>query len=165
MECERLVSFYAENLPEKRFSILRLFNAYGPGQRDGMLIPWIISQAADQNGGGKIVLGNVTPKRDFIFIDDVVTAIQAISRVNPGAAGAAEIFNIGSGVSASPGDIVNMLAQITGKKLEIVSEESRVRKGEADEERAGISTLEKIGWKPLIMLPDGLERTWQKTKK
>ena len=60
------MSFYnAFDLP---LTIARPFNTYGPRQSARAVIPTIISQIAD--GVGQIKLGDVTPTRDFSYVED-----------------------------------------------------------------------------------------------
>jgi len=164
LACERLVSFYCEHSLDKTFTILRLFNAYGPGQKAGMLIPSILTQALNENGTGRIVLGNALPKRDFIYIDDVVSAIGRVCSARNEINDRLQILNVGSGTSASPADIVSLLARITKNELHIVCDQSRVRKGEPDEERACIDKLRRLDWTPRHDLIEGLKLTRQAMK-
>src|SRR5262249_5920422 len=118
---EDLVRFYAEHCGGKRFTILRLFNAYGPGQKPTFLIPTIFQQADK----AEIKLGDISSRRDFIYIDDVIEAILTVlfnSRDPAGSDSSVRIFNAGSGVSHSPEDIVHLLEEVAGRKLSIVSD-------------------------------------------
>lgn len=158
---EDLVSFYCRHAGEKRATVLRLFNAYGPGQKGAFLVPTIIKQM----GGPAVTLGNTESRRDFIYIDDVVAGICAVvgNLRNPHGEpdSAYRIFNLGSGASASPGDIVECLSVIAGRDVAIAVDRKLVRTGEPDEERADIGKLSALGWKPAVGLPEGLERTWR----
>jgi nucleoside-diphosphate-sugar epimerase len=157
---EELVRFYAEHCGGKRFTIVRLFNAYGPGQKAGFLIPTIMQQADK----AEIRLGDVASRRDFIFIDDVVEAIMTVL-FNPrdpvGSGNDVRVFNAGSSVSHSPEDIVHLLEEVSGRKLSIIVDSKLVRSGEAREERADVGKLQALGWTPRIDLKDGLEQTWR----
>jgi len=160
---EDLVRFFAEH-SHKRFTIVRLFNAYGPGQRPGFLIPSILEQVDKDS----ITLGDITCRRDFIYVDDVTDAICLLisggSTREPGGAaptGQLDVFNIGSGVSWSPAEIVSTLAAVIGKQLLVRVDPSRQRTGEAAEEVADVSRLKALGWKPRVDLETGLGLTWK----
>ncbi len=160
LAAEDLVRFYADHSAGKRFTILRLFNAYGPGQKAGFLVPAII----EQGDKAEITLGDVSSRRDFIYIDDVVEAIHTVlfNPRDPDAPDSAvRVFNVGSGVSHSPQDMVRLLEGIVGRKFSIVVDSKLVRSGEAEEERADVSRLEGLGWKPRTDLASGLENTWR----
>lgn len=129
-------------------TILRPFNIYGSGQREDFLIPTIINQVKK----GKINLKDPKPKRDFIHVDDVVTALIDIANKNY----EFEIFNIGSGKSYSVKEIVDKIVSFQDKDLEVFYEIKR-RKNEIDETVANIDKIQrKLGWKPKINIDIGL---------
>ena len=62
--CETYARTYGLNI-----RIARIFSVYGPNSSKSNLIFNIINQAIHNS---QITLGNITPKRDFIFIDDII---------------------------------------------------------------------------------------------
>jgi len=86
--------------------ILRPFNIYGPDQKGDFLIPSIVQQARQ----GRIVLKDPRPRRDFVYVDDVVSAYLACMEHD---VTGVEVFNIGSGVSVSIEEIIRLV----GKEL------------------------------------------------
>jgi nucleoside-diphosphate-sugar epimerase len=70
-------------------------------------------------------------------------------------------FNVGTGISYSPADIVEVLSGITGTQLTTVVDETRLRPAVAAEEVADISRLVALGWSPAYSLEAGLEQTWR----
>ena len=72
------LSFYKSfNLP---VTILRPFNTYGPRQSARAVIPTIISQLISKNKS--IRIGNLSPKRDFTFVEDTVQAfVLALKKI------------------------------------------------------------------------------------
>ena len=95
---------------------LRIFNAYGPGQQARAshppVVPAIVRQAL--SGGSVIVHGSGKQARDFVYVDDVVSAlVSASSAVNINRL----TLNIGSGRATSINDLVNAIGQILGKEL------------------------------------------------
>ena len=98
---------------------LRVFNAYGPGQplppSHAPVIPYCFRQAVDN--GTIVVHGSGKQTRDYVFIDDVVSAMKAASyadKINR------LIINVGSGVETSVNDIVKTVIETTEMKPEIV---------------------------------------------
>lgn len=71
--------FLCENYCKKHSGIngftMRMFNLFGPRQRPSCLTPTIIQQAIQQR---RVELGNLTPKRDFLYVQDAVKAIKAL---------------------------------------------------------------------------------------
>lgn len=95
--------------------ILRIFNAYGPGQplppSHGSVVPRFLRQAIA--GGSVVVFGEGQQTRDFIYLDDAVEAL-----VRAGMAGEIkrEIINIGSGTETSIWQLVDAIEAATGQE-------------------------------------------------
>ena len=97
--------FYALNF-KLGVSILRRFNAFGPGQPAHFIIPkssvWFVTPLSP-----KLKLW-IRPKRDYVFIDDLVDAIFRTISGEPG------IYNVGSGQSVSVEEIIKTVMRLTG---------------------------------------------------
>lgn len=130
--------------------ILRPFNIYGVGQDKKFLIPSMVHGALTS---GKIVVNDLDPKRDYIYIDDVVNAIiAAIYSVRR-----TGTYNIASGKSFSVKMIIEMIATIMGKSVEVKSRKIR-RPNEVMETRGDITrAYEELGWEPVWSVRAGLE--------
>ena len=132
-------------------SVLRLFSVYGKRTNGHDVISRIISQ---QNGTS-IKLGNLFPKRDFVYIDDVLSAFKLLLKKTNGF----EIYNIGTGKSTSIENICKFISKIQNKNLNIKSVKTYSRTTDIPEMRASISKITKLGWRPQISLYEGLEKT------
>jgi UDP-glucose 4-epimerase len=129
--------------------ILRPFNIYGVGQGKDFLIPLIIAQLRY----GKIELKDPEPKRDFIYISDVIDAYIKAGEFDKDF----EIFNIGYGKSYSVKEIVNKLIKLFGKDVKVDYKNER-RKNEIMDTIADIKKAkEKLGWKPKVSIDEGLK--------
>jgi UDP-glucose 4-epimerase len=136
---------------------LRVFNAYGPGQQlrasHPPVVPAVLRQAL--TGGSIIVHGDGRQQRDFVYVDDVVSALTAAStasNVNR------LIINIGSGVPTSINDLVAAVGRAIGKDLtplRVTAESGGVSRLCADLHRAH----ERLGYTPKTSLNDGIRRT------
>ena len=72
------ISYYRSfDLP---VTIVRPFNTYGPRQSSRAVIPNIVSQILTNNG--EVNLGNISPTRDFTFVEDTCSAFQSIIGCN-----------------------------------------------------------------------------------
>ncbi|MCL0102990.1 NAD-dependent epimerase/dehydratase family protein [Dehalococcoidia bacterium] len=128
--------------------ILRAFNLYGIGQSGDFLIPSITSQLRE----GKITLKDGEPKRDYIYIRDLISALIAAGKYN----GGFEIFNIGYGKSYSVEEIVAKMVRLYGKDVEVNYKNER-RKNEIMNVVADIRKARKeLGWCPKVNIDDGL---------
>jgi nucleoside-diphosphate-sugar epimerase len=149
---ESLCEFFAQHYGVP-VAILRPFNIMGPGQRDDFLIPHIVKQLMDPDAD-RIQVKDLHPKRDFLYIDDLLDAI--IRSISPDSH--FTVYNVGSGESFSVAEIIQTLLDITGFKKELVSE-IQVRKNEITDVRADISKIHSIlGWEPRISFREGLDR-------
>ncbi len=130
-------------------TILRPFNVYGPYQSKDFLIPSIIRQIKNNE---PIKVKDLEPKRDYIYISDLVSAIiAAVKNLN-----GFHIYNIGSGTSYSVKELINEIQSVMSSQLAVYSEEVR-RKDEimdtiADIRLAGI----ELGWTPKLTLAAGI---------
>jgi nucleoside-diphosphate-sugar epimerase len=144
--CENYFKYF--NVPS---IVLRPFNIYGQSQNDNFLIPLILKQAKT----GKIKLLDSRPKRDFVFVDDVVEAFRlSVEDVNL----VFEKFNIGNGKSYSVNEVVEIVNQLYGGTLHIEYDNEK-RKNEVLDTVADISkTKTLLHWSPKISLEVGLSR-------
>jgi len=135
--------------------IARIFSVYGPKSSKSNLIFNIINQMINNS---KIILGNTSPKRDFIFINDVIAGLIKI--INSKKKGF-EIYNIGSGKSISIENLVKNCFTVSNKKLKIISSKEKKRKNEIMNIQANISKMKKeFNWETKISLKKGLEITY-----
>jgi len=132
-------------------TVVRPFNVFGPGQRREFLIPTILDQVRH---GGTIRVKDLAPRRDYVFIDDLVAALIATIE-NPAGY---RVFNIGLGVSYSVREIIDIVQTVAGTGLPVVSDEE-ARPDEIPEVRADVARARKVlGWTPRYMFAEGIER-------
>jgi nucleoside-diphosphate-sugar epimerase len=145
---EEACCFYSKSF-SLDISIIRPFNVYGNGQPKDFLIPSLIAQIKNSE---IIKVKDLEPKRDYVYIDDLITAI--ISSVNT--IKGYKIFNIGSGTSYSVAELIQILQKIAGTNLPVESVNER-RKDEIMNTVADISKAKsELNWQPRISLQDGL---------
>jgi UDP-glucose 4-epimerase len=139
---------------------LRIFNAYGPGQHlppsHPPVVPHYLRQAL--RGGTLVAHGDGSQTRDYIYVDDVVSAMVAASTA-PGINGL--VINVGSGVETSIKDLIRMVLDVTNSQANIVSNlqtSSGVSHMKADLTLA----KDKLRFTPSIGLKDGLRLTLQR---
>lgn len=151
---EQACRFHADNYGVA-VTIIRPFNVYGPGQSEKFLIPTIWSQIA---GGKRIEMLDLEPRRDYVFLTDLIEAILAAEKHRPDGC---ETYNVGSGVSHSVAEIVAVAQSVAGTDLPVSSRGVR-RENEIEDVVADISAANRIfGWRPRHRLSDGLKICWQ----
>lgn len=130
---------------------MRVFSAYGPGLRKQIF--WDVYKKSTQ--GKKIILfGTGKESRDFIFIDDLVRAIDCIIR---SADFSGESINVSSGVETSIRDAATLLLSFLGNdhSVEFSGEE---KKGDPKNWRADITILKKLGFVPFVTFEEGIKK-------
>jgi UDP-glucose 4-epimerase len=136
---------------------LRIFNAYGPGQRvtadHPPVIPNFLKQAVHE--GTLVIHNSGTQTRDFVYLDDVVDALIAASKASDVDG---TTINVGSGTETSIVDLAERVEEITGSKTEAIynpKAKGGVRRMRADITRAG----KLLGYQPKVGLAEGLNLT------
>jgi nucleoside-diphosphate-sugar epimerase len=131
-------------------TIVRPFNIYGPGQNRRFLIPTILNQAVDPRQA-TIVVADLRPRRDYIFIADLINLLVRTTFRREGG-----IFNAGSGSSWGVGEVIAMVngllpvpkpVQVNGpmrpdEVIDVIADITRAR--------------HEFGWEPQVTLLDGL---------
>ena len=114
------LSFYKSY--ELPVSIIRPFNTFGPRQSARAIIPTIIIQLLQNK---KIIkLGNLTPTRDFTYVEDTIDAfIKTIKKENL----SGEVINVGSKFEISIKDILKILKKDFGYTFDVKLDKNRVR--------------------------------------
>lgn len=129
----------------------RLFNIYGPGQKGSFLIPEILEKIKK---GGKITLKDPKPKRDYIHVYDVISAIgSALSYNHSGF----QVFNLGTGNSVSVEELVSTIQKYSSIKFE-VEYTHEYRKGEVLDSVADTALIkESLNWHTSLSLSEGIK--------
>ena len=153
--CEMYSKSYGLNI-----SVLRLFSTYGPKNSEYKVESRIITQLLSNRS---IKIGNLTPKRDFVYIDDVIRAFQIVIKNLKNF----NIYNVGSERSYSIQEVCNILKKLSGKKIPIITDKTKLRKNDTKNVVSDCSKIKKLGWKPKISINKGLELTldWYAAKK
>ncbi len=136
---------------------LRPFNTYGPRQSARAVIPTVLSQML--GGAEEIRLGATSPRRDFTYVDDTCAGfLRAIEAdTEPG-----ETVQLGTGVTVSIGELVELCREVTRSQARVITEEERIRpQGSEVEVLLSDPSLarQRLGWQPRMELREGLSRT------
>ena len=148
------MSFYTSF--ETPVSIVRPFNTYGPRQSARAIIPTIISQIAA--GRTELHLGDLTPTRDFNYVQDTVNGFMAVASSDNTIG---EVVNIGTGFEVSIADLVQTIIDVMGRDVKVIRDEARIRPEKSEVFRlcAGAEkAFELAGWKAEYTGMDGLRR-------
>ncbi len=138
---------------------LRVFNAYGPEQSlptsHAPVVPRFLRAAL--GGGSLVVYGDGRQTRDYVYVDDVVSALVAAATAR-GVNRA--VINIGSGRETSVAELIAHIEAATGREVNVLHNPQKaggVARLAADIGRA----RELLGFGPAVDLPAGLRLTLQ----
>lgn len=149
------MSFYnAFGLP---VTIARPFNTYGPRQSARAVIPTIISQIA--SGMTEIKLGDVSPTRDFNYVEDTCRGFLALARCD---SAVGETVNIASNYEISVGDTLTLIRDLMGRDVKLMSDDARLRPEKSEVFRLwgdNQKIRELTGFAPQVSIAEGLQRT------
>jgi NAD dependent epimerase/dehydratase len=138
---------------------LRPFNTFGPRQSARAVIPTVVSQLAA--GRRRIELGSLTPTRDFMYVKDTAEAFLTVGTA-PAEAVVGRLFNAGTGVEISIGDLVGTVARLMEAPAEVVSDPRRLRPDRSEVRRLvcdSTALRQTTGWQPAHSLEKGLRQT------
>jgi UDP-glucose 4-epimerase len=145
------------NLPEKNTSILRPSNVYGPGQslRSGF---GVIRTMLEHVLRGTVmeIWGDGTSVRDFLYIDDMLSALICLIDFPHDN----NIYNVGSGIGYSLNQLKEIIESVCGKKVPAIYRPSR----KTDVKTIILDSaclIKKTKWHPTVSLEQGVELTWK----
>jgi NAD dependent epimerase/dehydratase len=142
-------------------AIIRPFNTYGPRQSARAILPTVITQIAA--GMRSLKLGALHPTRDFNFVRDTVRGFIAVAESDRAVG---QVINIGTNFEVSIGEAVEMIAELMGAEVTVVTEEARLRPANSEVERLladNTRAREMLGWVPQYAGRDGLRRGLMET--
>ena len=133
---------------------VRLYSVYGPRERPDKLFTKLITSLFMKQDF-PLHEGSREHRRSFTYVGDAVAGLVSVFAQRSRSVG--EIFNIGSDIERTTGDVIDTVERIVGRKarLRIVPP----RPGDQLETRARIEKArELLGYAPRVALVDGLER-------
>ena len=137
------------------YTILRVSNPFGPGQlsyKGQGLIATILKRYSDKEN--VTILGDGSTERDYVYIDDVIDAIELSVVGEP----ARETFNIGSGQGKSVLEVLDAIEKELGSPIVRTFVEGR-----ATDTPSNVLDISKakslLGWAPKTGFDEAIRRT------
>jgi UDP-glucose 4-epimerase len=136
--------------------VLRIFNAYGPGQRIPPAHAPVVANFTKNvlTHASVVVHGDGNQTRDFVYVDDVVEALMAAGSA-PGVD--KSIINIGSGEETSINELMATLGQVARRQPDVIynpQQSGGIARLVADLTRA----RQLLGYQPRVSLREGLKK-------
>lgn len=130
---------------------VRAFNHLGPGQTNRFVAPALAERIArcELEGGDVVTVGNMTPRRDFTDVRDVVRAYRLlIEHGKPG-----EAYNVCSGHDLPIGELAERMAAMATRPVRLASDPALQRPVDVPVLRGDAAKLsDATGWQPDIPL-------------
>ena len=134
---------------------VRAFNHLGPGQSNRFVAPALAERIAlnELEGGEVVPVGNLTPRRDFTDVRDVVRAYRML--VEHGEPG--EAYNVCSGVDIAISELADRLVAMAHREMRLEGDQSLQRPVDVPVLRGDYTKLNKAtGWEPEISIDQTL---------
>jgi UDP-glucose 4-epimerase len=138
--------------------IARLFNVFGPGETNAHFIPSLICQL---KAGESVRLGNLSSRRDYVFVEDAAEALLRLAL--HGSAGHSATVNVGTGRAYAGHEVVAALAGLAPALagLAPVIDPGRLRPADRPLLLADPTLAQKLlDWTPRTSLLEGLRAAW-----
>ncbi|MDJ0535424.1 MAG: NAD-dependent epimerase/dehydratase [Xenococcaceae cyanobacterium MO_207.B15] len=146
-----------------RFINIKLEHPFGANDSQSKFTTYIINSCL--NNVEQLELTPGEQKRDFIHIDDVVSAYSILLQKAIKKPELYQNYELGTGKSVSIREFVEMVHRITQSKTILKFGALPYREGEIMDSQANIQALSELGWKPGADLEDRLCQTIEAEKK
>jgi nucleoside-diphosphate-sugar epimerase len=147
-----LADFYRRHR-ELPLVTLRPFNAYGPKETVTKLVPHVICSALR---GESVRLTSGEQVRDFLFVDDVASAVELALT---GALEAGGTYNVASGMGTAVRDLGARILELMANPVPLHVGALAPARGGYPRLVGNATRLGQMGWRPRVTLDEGLRRT------
>lgn len=146
----------AQSAGQLRFINVLLQHMYGPGDDASKFTTHVLHACHRNEPALKLTAGEQT--RDFIYIDDVVSAYSTLLDQSTQLEPVLDV-EVGSGVAPTIRQFVETVHRLTASRTELLFGALPYRANEAMHCQADISRMNTLGWQPRFDLEAGLKRT------
>lgn len=138
--------------------VARVFNIIGPGQATTQAFGRYACDLLRHMSSDTLKLKamGLEHKRDFVDIRDAAGAFILLAE-NPRTKG---IYNVASGQSRAVGEGVEILIELSGKKVHIVESRELEAHGPTDSRANITKIIDETGWRPVITMEQSLADFW-----
>jgi UDP-glucose 4-epimerase len=122
---------------------------FGPRETNPHVIPAILERYRQDE---EIPIGNVWPRRDYVFAQDVADALIALSDGPPGW----DRFNVGTGVGTTVVEVLETMGALTGRRVRYRHAPEFARSDDGHLVSDNRKILKQSGWRPRFDVEDGM---------
>jgi GDP-L-fucose synthase len=147
-------------------------NMYGPGDNYDLatchVLPALIRKVHEAKASGRdemVVWGTGKPRREFMYAEDLADACIFLTGLPDGvldallAEPAGALVNVGTGHDQTILSIAERICDVVGFHGRIVNDLSKP--DGTHQKLLDTTRLDRLGWKPIVDLDDGLKRTYE----
>ncbi len=134
------------------FTILRLYQVYGPNQTNNRLIPMVINSCLENK---KFSCTSGKQKRDFLYVEDLTKLIIKVIKKRS----RNKIYNVGAGNKLKVKKVIELIKKMTGAGEPLFGK-IKMRKDEMNNNFPDISKVKKeYNWTPKFSIRSGIRNT------
>ena len=155
--CQAFVREYGAN-----FISLMPTNLYGPGDDFDLDTSHVLAallrkahEAKMSRAGEMVVWGTGTPRREFLYVDDLAAAVLFLLEQYD----SSEVINVGSGEDISIRELAELICDVVGFRGEVKWDRSKP--DGTPRKLLDISKIRSLGWTPTVRLRDGIARVYE----
>ncbi len=143
-------------------------NLYGPGDNFDLqtshVLPALLRKFHEAKGTSAVVelWGSGTPKREFMYVDDLASAVLCVLRTPEEdlfRAAPDGLMNAGVGHDLSIAELADTIQRVTGTENAIRFDPSKP--DGTPRKLVDVSRLFSLGWRPSVSLEEGISRTYR----
>lgn len=161
---ERFAELYRERYGMQIYCV-RPFNHTGIGQKDSFVLPSFCKQAAEIEKSGQpgvIKVGNLSARRDFSHVKDIVRAYRMILESD----NCRTIYNVGSGTAYGLDEMLEFIISLCQQKITVEVDPDRFRPVDTPVICCDNSMIKnQLGWSPEFTIFDALKELFEDLKK
>jgi CDP-paratose synthetase len=138
---------------------VKLEHIYGPFDDNKKFISYVIEQCAHNVKELPLTLGE--QKRDFVYVDDVVSAYKCILKNHKQLVHNYNHIEVGSGQSVRVRDVVEFVAKHLNSKTKLLFGALPYRESEIMDSFVDLQWLKSLGWSPQYSFEKGLKEIFK----
>jgi nucleoside-diphosphate-sugar epimerase len=141
--------------PGMRFVNLRLYHPYGPGDHASKFVPQMIRSCLASDGDIALTPGE--QRKDFLYVQDVVSAVHTLLETPGRLPGGFVTLDCGSGRAVSVREFVETVHRLSGSRSALRFGALPYRENEIMFSQADPAALRALGWEPRVSLEQGIQ--------
>lgn len=152
-----LISWLHQLSSQINIANVMLEHIYGPTDSETKFVQRIIGDIAIKQLS-HVPLTHGHQKRDFVYVDDVVSAYMYLIEYMKTSAVSYSTFQLGTGESVQVRTLAEIIKNISASKSELGFGDIEYRRDEIMDSKADNSALMELGWRPMVSLENGIRK-------